>query len=58
MGSRQAQLVDSSGKVVKEGERKLSDMNYQQSVNIIGRNEALFYDKQLLKDWLNKEFKA
>ena len=51
------QLVDNSGKVMKEGERKLSDMIYQQSMQIVGRNEALFYDKQLLKEWVRKEFK-
>jgi len=43
--------------VMKEGERKLSDMIYQQSMQIVGRNEALFYDKQLLKEWVRKEFK-
>ncbi len=52
------QLLDGEGKVVKEGERKLSDMNYQNSIGIVGRNEPLFYEKQLLKDWLSKEFKA
>ncbi len=52
------QLFDAEGKVVKEGDRKLSDLNYQNSIGLVGRNDPLFYDKQLLKDWLRKEFKA
>lgn len=51
------QLVGADGQVLQEGERKLSDMNYQMSIGIIGRNEPLYYDKELLKDWIAKEFK-
>lgn len=50
------QLVDASGKTLKEGERRLSDMNYQQTIRVQGRNDPLVYDKQLLRDWLEKEF--
>lgn len=50
------QLVDAAGKTLKEGERRLSDMNYQQSIRVQGRNDPRFYDKQLLKDWIEKEF--
>jgi hypothetical protein len=50
-------LVDANGKVRKEGERKLSDLNYQSSGTIIGRDDPLYYDKQLLKDWITKEFR-
>ena len=52
------QLVDAGGKVLKEGERKLVDLDYQQSAPIVGRSDPLFYDKQLLKNWLSKEFKS
>jgi hypothetical protein len=50
------QLVDAAGKVIKEDERRLSDMNYQQTVRVQGRSDPLVYDKQLLRDWLEKEF--
>lgn len=51
------QLVGADGQVLQEGERRLSDMNYQMSIGLIGRNEPLYYDKQLLKDWIAKEFR-
>lgn len=51
------QLIGADGQVLQEGERRLMDMNYQMSIGLIGRNEALYYDKQLLKDWIAKEFK-
>ena len=50
------QLVDAAGKTLKEGERRLSDMNYQQTIRVQGRNDPLVYDKQLLRDWLEKLF--
>ncbi len=50
-------LVDANGKIRKEGERRLSDSNYQNSASIMGRNDPLYYDKQLLKDWITREFK-
>ncbi len=52
------QLLDAEDKVVKEGERKLIDLDYQNSIEVVGRSDPLFYDKKLLKDWLHKEFKA
>lgn len=51
------QLIGADGQVLQEGERKLSDMNYQMSIGLIGRSEPLYYDKELLKDWIAKEFK-
>jgi hypothetical protein len=51
-------LLDANGKVVKEGDRKLSDLNFMMNANVIGRNETLFYDKALLSDWVSKEFKS
>jgi len=51
------ELTGPDGQTLKEGERKLSDNNYQQSLRPVGRDEPLFYDKQLLRDWLTKEFK-
>lgn len=53
------QLTGADGKVVKEGQRTLMNMNFQmdQSANITSGNEPLFYDKQLLLRWLQTEFK-
>jgi hypothetical protein len=51
-------VTDASGKVVKEGERTLTDLNFMSNISLIGRNEPLFYDKALLTDWVRKEFKS
>lgn len=51
------QLQDSSGAVIKEGDRHLSDLNYMQNLlPPIDQNEPLRYDKALLADWVRKEF--
>ncbi len=50
------QLLGADGTVVKEGERKLVDLNYQQTITLMNRSDPLGYDKQLLRDWLLKEF--
>lgn len=52
------QLKDASGKVVSEGVRKLSDMNFQMNISpAVNRNEPLYYDKIMLTNWLRSEFK-
>lgn len=50
-------LLDADGKVLKEGERKLSELSFMMNASIIGRNDPLFYDKELLSSWVRKEFK-
>ena len=50
-------LLGADDQVLKEGEVKLSDLNYQQNIGIIGRNDELYYDKELLKEWIRKEFR-
>jgi hypothetical protein len=50
------QLTGGDGKTVKEGERSLSDMNFMTNIGIIDRGEPLFYDKELLTQWVRKEF--
>jgi hypothetical protein len=51
------QLTDASGAVIKEGNRSLSDLNFQSgSIDPRSSSESFFYDKQLLTDWLRKEF--
>ncbi len=52
------QLVDAGGKVVKEGERKLSDPAFMQRLHLPGSDEPLYYDKAMLKDWVVREFKT
>ena len=51
------QLFDAGGAVIKEGERRLTDMDFQQNGNIIRRGEPLYYDKALIADWVRREFK-
>lgn len=51
-------LLDADGKVIKEGERKLTDLNFMNNIGLIGRDQPLYYDKALLSDWVRKEFKS
>jgi hypothetical protein len=50
------QLLGADGKTIKEGERMLTDMNFMVNIGITDRNEPLFYDKELLSQWVRKEF--
>ena len=50
-------LLDADGKVIKEGERRLTDLNFMSNLGIIDRDQPLFYDKALLTEWVRKEFK-
>jgi len=52
------ELVDAAGKVVKEGARRLTDLNFTYKLHLPGFNEPLFYDKEMLKDWVVREFRA
>jgi len=51
------QLLGTDGKVMREGERKLTDLNYQNQIRRPGSEEPLYYDKELLRQWLRSEFK-
>lgn len=51
-------LLDETGQVLKEGERRLTDLNFMNNVGIIGRDEPLYYDKALLADWVAKELRS
>ncbi len=51
------QLINAEGKVSKEGERRLSDPNYQQNLLPATRNDPLGYDKEMLRNWIQGEFK-
>ena len=41
--------------VIKEGTRRLRDLNFMMALNV-NREDPLRYDKNLLDDWLRKEF--
>ena len=50
-------LTDSSGKVVKEGDRHLTNLNFMMDIlPLTERDEPLAYDKALVGDWLRDEF--
>ena len=51
-------LVGADGKVIKEGDRTLVDSYFMNNVNIVNRDEPLFYDKEMLTDWVRDEFKS
>jgi hypothetical protein len=50
-------LFDADGKVIKEGERKLTDLSFMNNIAGIDRDQPLFYDKTLLTDWVRKELR-
>lgn len=50
-------LTDASGTVVKQGERKLRDLMFMDRVSALDRQEALYHDKALLRDWIRAEFR-
>jgi hypothetical protein len=46
-------LTDAGGKVVKEGTEKLVN-TFPETTTGIGRDDVLFYEKDLLSDWMRK----
>jgi hypothetical protein len=50
-------LTDSSGAVVKEGQRVLLDQLYLSSA-ALNSGDPRYYDKLLLGDWIRREFAA
>lgn len=51
------QLLAADGRVLKEGERKLQDLDYLMQAGRPGSQDPLYYDKELLKRWLQNEFR-
>jgi hypothetical protein len=49
-------LTDAAGQVVKEGKRTLTNLDFQNTGRRIGSDQPFFYDRQLLEEWLRKEF--
>lgn len=50
-------VVDASGATIREGESKLTDLAYLQRTSLPTSTDPLRYDKRLLDDWLDKEFR-
>lgn len=50
-------LTDGQGVVLKQGDRRLRDIDFQTKLlPLTERNAPLAYDKRLLTDWVNTEF--
>jgi len=50
-------LTDAQGVVLKQGDRRLRDLDFQTKLLPLSeRNAPLVYDKRLLTDWVNAEF--
>ncbi|QJD99525.1 DUF3016 domain-containing protein [Massilia forsythiae] len=46
--------VEQNGQVIKSGEAKLSDMNYQQGPHHYFDSEPLRYEKEMIDEWFEK----
>ena len=49
-------LVDASGAVLKEGQEKLVDMNFQMTIRPSDAQDSIHYEKAMLDSWLNELF--
>lgn len=50
-------LSSANGDVVAQGARKLTDLDFMRNASNVGSSDPLRYEKRLIDDWLNKEFK-
>ena len=50
-------VVEDSGRVIKDGKRELTDIDFQLRVTY-PREDYLRYEKDILRDWLRTEFSA
>lgn len=50
-------VTDAAGRMIKEGTRTLTNLDFQNTGRRIGSDQPFFYDKMLLEDWLRREFK-
>lgn len=50
-------LSDANGNVIEQGPRKLTDLTFLMGSSPVGSSDPLRYEKRLIDDWLNKEFK-
>ena len=52
----QFRRLDADGKVVAEGERKLSDPSYLMGIQPLNDSDPLRYEKRMIDSWLRREF--
>jgi hypothetical protein len=50
--------VEADGKTIKQGEARLTDLNYLRHLNRYPSGEPLRYEKAMLDDWFTKEIAA
>lgn len=50
-------LTDVNGNVVKQGERTLSDPNFQINIGLVDRSDPIYHEKNLIDRWLSDEFR-
>jgi len=50
-------LLGADGKVVSEGKRQLQNLGYLMTLTPLPTSDPLRHDKELLSDWLRREFK-
>jgi hypothetical protein len=48
------QITDANGAVVRQGEQRLHDTAFQYRSGV-NRSESLYYDKEMLRDWIRSE---
>jgi hypothetical protein len=53
----QFELVDENGKVLLSGDKELKDLGFLQNAINFRRTDRLKYEKHMLKEWFNQEFK-
>ncbi len=47
-------VIDASGHVIREGERKLRDLSFMMNLNL-NNNDPLRYEKTLIDDWMRQD---
>ena len=50
----QFRVMDASGNVIKEGERKLRDLSFMMNLRL-NKDDPLRYEKTLIDDWMRKD---
>ena len=50
-------LADASGAVLKEGEEHLQDLAFQYNTGL-NRNDELFHDRNLFRDWVREDLRG
>ncbi len=50
-------LSGADGRVIEQGERKLTDLTFLMNSSAVGNSDTLRYEKRLIDDWLSKEFR-